>query len=492
MSLALRRAAAAIACAAALAACGGGAAHSSSPPPVQANAYPPAGALAAVKSVPDGDWSTFDYDSDRTGDGPAATGITPANAAGLGRRVVHIDGVADSSPIQVNAVRVRGHVRDVVVVTTTFGHTIAFDPSTGATLWEFVPARSAHIATASPVLDPDRQYLYAASPDGLIHKLAVATGRQVWKARITFDPTREKIEGALNISGSYVVAATGGYYGDAPTYQGHLALIDRSSGHVAHVWNSLCSDRHELIDPPRSCHFSDSAIWGRSGAVVEPGSGRLFIATGNGPFNGSTNWGDSALELSPDATAVLHSWTPTNQLQLNNSDTDVGSTSPALLGGGLVVQGGKDGLLALLGLDRLGVGQTGGQLQQVPSPGGGEVLSAPAVWQHAGRPWLFVADDSGTAAYVLSNGRLHQVWQDGSAGTSPVVAGGLLYVYDELSGRLRILRPASGATVATLPAADGHWSSPIVLGGRIILPVGGSIANDATSGVVFVYHVPGR
>ena len=449
--------------------------------------------------TPDGDWPTFDYTASRTGAGPARTGITARDASRLRARTIHLDGVADSSPIQLHAVRVGGRVRDVVVVTTTYGRTVAFDPRTGSTLWEFTPSDigayvgSQQITTASPVADPSRKYVYTASPDGMIHKLSVTSGRQAWAARITFDPTREKIAGALNVSGADVVAVTGGYYGDAPSYQGHLALIDRASGRVVRVFNSLCSNRRTLIDPPSSCPASDSAIWGRSGAVVEPGSRDLLVATGNGPFNGSTDWGDSALELNPDATSLLHTWTPTNQQQLNVTDTDIGSTAPALLGGGLVVQGGKDGLLALLRLDNLGVGRTGGEIQQIPTPGGAEVFSAPAVWHQGGRTYVFVADGSGTAAYALAGGRLQVAWQDGSAGTSPVVAGGLLYIYDEAAGTLRILAPASGATVATLPAAAGHWNSPIVVGGRVILPVGGGTLgpDHATSGGVLVYHLPG-
>jgi outer membrane protein assembly factor BamB len=480
----IARVAVAIACAAALAACGGSAAHSSS--------YPPARALASATGVPDGDWATFDYDPARSGDGPAATGITAANARGLGRRVLRIDGVADSAPIQIHAVRARGRTRDVVVVTTTSGHTIALDPGTGQQLWEFVPARSAEITTASPVLDPDRRYLYAASPDGLIHKLSVATGRQVWKARITFDPTREKVEGALNISGRYVIAATGGYFGDAPTYEGHVALIDRTNGRVAHVWNADCSYLHHLIDRPSACRadtsFGGSAIWGRPGVVVVPGSGRLLIATGNGPFNGATNWGDSVIELTPDAGAVLHSWTPANQSQLDSSDSDLGSTEPALLPGGLELQGGKSGTLALIDIERQGTGKTGGALQTLPSPGRAQLLSTPAVWHDL----VFVADDSGTAAYRLDAGRLHVAWQDPSPGTSPILAGGLLYVYDQAGGTLRVLQPSSGRQVASLPAAAGHWSSPIVVGGRVVLPVGGSTSDKDASGTVFVYHLPGR
>lgn len=486
----ITRGTATVACAAALAACGASVAPPSSPPRGPAR--------IAVKNVPDGDWSTFDYDRGRMGVGPSRTGISAASAPGLGRRAVRIDGVADSAPIQIRGVRAGGRVRDVVVVTTTYGRTIAFDPRTGAHLWEFAPSDirsylgSAQITTASPVLDPDRRYLYAASPDGMIHKLAVATGRQLWKSRITFDATREKIEGALNIAGRYVIAATGGYDGDAPTYEGHVALLERSSGRVAHVWNAECSDLQRLIDPPRACRadtsFGGSAIWGRPGAVVVPNSRRLLVATGNGPFNGRTNWGDSVVELSSDASRILHTWTPTDQAQLNSNDADLGSTEPALLPDGLELQGGKSGVLALIDIDRQGTGRTGGQLQSLSSPGGDQVFTTPAVWHDL----VFVTDNSGTAAYRLSRGRLHLAWQDQSPGTSPVLAGGLLYIYDQAGGTLRILEPTSGRQVAALPAASGHWSSPIVVGGRVVLPVGGSSADDATSGTVFVYHLAGR
>jgi hypothetical protein len=81
------------------------------------------------------------------------------------------------------------------------------------------------------------------------------------------------------------------------------------------------------------------------------------------------------------------------------------------------------------------------------------------------------------------------VWSKGSAGTSPVLAGGLLYVYDP-GGSLKIYNPANGRLLRSLPAAGGHWNSPIVVGGRIILPTGN--ANDhANHGELFVYHLPG-
>jgi hypothetical protein len=78
--------------------------------------------------------------------------------------------------------------------------------------------------------------------------------------------------------------------------------------------------------------------------------------------------------------------------------------------------------------------------------------------------------------YRLRNRRLVPVWSSANAGTSPVEAGGLLYVYDPSGGGLRVYRPASPRPVATLAAGSGHWSSPIVADRRIALPEGD--AND--------------
>lgn len=461
---------------------------------------------AYAAAIPSGNWTQFDYNPERTGVGPAATGITASNLGQLRSRVVHLPGTVDSSPVELHAVRIRHRRRDVVIVTTSYGITVAIDPGTGARLWKFVPRGtsglegSAQITAATPIVDPDHRFVYTASPNGVIHKLRISSGRQVWRRGITTNPSREKIEGALNIDGSSVVASTGGYVGDIPPYQGHVVLISRRTGHITHVWNSLCSNHHHLIDPTSSCPASDSAIWGRSGSVIEPGSGRILVATGNGRFDGRTFWGDSVLELSR-SLRLLHNWTPSDQASLNSSDTDLGSTDPALLpsvdGLHLAVQGGKDGILRLLNLRRLNgtTGRagprTGGELQRIKAPGPTDVFSEPAVWSHGGHIYVFVTDAAGTTAYELgSNHRLFVAWREVADGTSAVVAGGLLYVYDP-GGRLIVRNPLSGRALASLPAGSGHWNSPIVVGGRIILPVGDD--NDhKTSGLLYIYHLPGR
>jgi outer membrane protein assembly factor BamB len=398
-------------------------------------------------------------------------------------------------------------------VSTEYGQTIAIDPASGARLWDYnAPGvkgsgGSSPLITASPVVDPDRRFLYAASPNGVIHKLNVATGHQVWARSITFDPGHEKIASSLAIDGRYVVAVTGGYIGDIPPYDGHVVTINRSTGRIAHVWNTECSNRHRLIRAA-SCSVTntngDNAIWARAGAVIEPGSGRILVATGNGPFNGHDNWGDSVLELTRSASRLLHSWTPPDQAQLDASDTDLGSSAPALLptyhGFHLVIQAGKDGWLHLLNLKRLNgtrgpaSPRRGGQLGQYAAPARGQVLTQPVVWRDGRRILVFVADDSGTNGYQLVGGRhprLRTIWTSGTSGTSPVLAGGLLYVYNEQAGQLVIRRPANGRVLRSLGAATGHWNSPIVVGGRIIEPTG-SYGSGAASSVIDIWHLPGR
>ena len=119
----------------------------------------------------------------------------------------------------------------------------------------------------------------------------------------------------------------------------------------------------------------------------------------------------------------------------------------------------------------------------MPAPGGSGVFSAPAVVKGADGPLLLVANDSGTSAYTLSGGRLARRWSVTTPGTSPIAAGGLVFVYDPAAGDLNVYRPGSSRVIARLPGAPGHWNSPVVADGRIALPEGS--ANDhATSGTL--------
>lgn len=441
------------------------------------------------------DWPRFGRDVSSSSSSPDPTGIDSANAGSMRLQRVTIDGTVDASPIYLHGVRVQGADHDVFFVTTTYGKTLAIDAWNGKTLWRFTPpgfdgwAGSRQITNATPVADPDRQFIYAASPDGKIQKLAVADGHSVWSTAITKLPAVEKIASSLNFYRGNVIATTGGYIGDAPPYQGHVAILDGASGKLLHVWNALCSDRHELMDPS-TCSESGAAIWGRAGAVIDTTTGNIIVATGNGKWDGKTNWGDATLELSTDASRILANYTPTNTDDLDQHDIDVGSTSPVLLDASFLAQGGKDGKIMLLDRKQIGgeAPHRGGETQVVSTPSAARLFSAPAV-ARTQITSLAAADKSGVAGWQLTGGRLVPSFQASQhGGTSPVIAGGLLFVYDP-AGTLLIY---SGAhfehQVAALECGKGHWNSPIVVDGRVALPEGN--ANDhASTGILNIWRL---
>jgi hypothetical protein len=244
---------------------------------------------------------------------------------------------------------------------------------------------------------------------------------------------------------------------------------------------------HHILVPSK-CFASDSAIWGRAGAVVVPGSRKLLVATGNAPYNGRTNWGDSTLVLSSKARLVGN-YTPKNTQLLNQADMDLGSTSPVYLTPELIAQGGKDGRIRLLSLARLRGSRShaGHERQIVSTPSGTDLFTAPAVWRSGKRVWMIAADNGATKAWSLHSGHLHAIWRRDNPGTSPVIAGGLLYVFDP-NGGLNVYQPSSGKLVTTLNSGGGHWNSPIVTDGRIALAEGDANDHD-TGGTLDIWRV---
>ncbi len=441
------------------------------------------------------DWTEFGFDPASSGASTASTLITASNISVLERHQVHLNGTVDASAIYLHNVEIKGSKRDVFFVTSSYGKTVAVDANSDAILWEYTPPKFAswvgtsQITNSTPVADPDRQHIYAAAPDGTIQKLAIANRDVLWTTPITLLPQREKIASPLKEFHGHIIAVTGGYIGDRNPYQGHVAILDAQNGKLLHVWNSLCSDRAGLMQP-RSCQSDRSAIWGRAGAVIDSATGNIFVATGNGPYDGKSNWGDSVIELDPDATRMLGNYTPADNAELNDHDLDLGSTSPVLLGSRTLAQGGKDHLIRLLSIQAMAgtVPHTDHELQIVSTPSRRMLFTAPAVWRHDGEIWLFAADSAGTAGWAFRSEKLAQMWTNSTAGTSPVVAGGLLYVYDP-GGGLHVYDPVHGKQIADLQTGKGHWNSPIVVDGKIALPEGNA-NQHGTTGVLDIWSLP--
>lgn len=451
-----------------------------------------------------GDWPRFGFDPARSGVNPESSPITPSTVSNL-HRLWHTElpGVADSSPILLRGLSFSGETRDALYVTTRDGQLVALDAADGTILWSRQPSGSTttdpapHAASSmtnsSPVADSSRQYVYSYGLDGSLHKYVATTGEEVkedaWPAQITRMPRTEKESSALNIAGERIYATTSGYFGDAPPYQGHLLSIDGSNGE-ADVFNSLCAGTMHLLSKGE-CQSDESGIWARGGAVVDPTTGEVFVTTGNGPYDadrGGHDYGDSILELSPDGSQLLDSYTPKTYQQLDETDADLGSTAPALLPRIaeskiplLLVQGGKDKQLRLIDRQDMsgagGAGHVGGELQQIESAGCG-TFTQPVVWTDTdNHVWVFVAGTCGIGAYQVTTDDvgtpgLNLVWQTDDKTTTPVLSGDVLFA--AANGAVLALDPSSGRRLwsSTQGNAGGtiggiHWESPIVGGGRL-------------------------
>jgi outer membrane protein assembly factor BamB len=456
---------------------------------------PDASAIPGTPMVA-GDWPTFDADAVRSGVNPGETAISAATVGGLRRQWrTALPQPADSTPILLHDLRLPdGAQHDVLYVTTQGGTTLALDAATGAILWRAAPVGQ-RITNSSPVADPANHVIYSYGLDGKVHRYDAATGAEtrdaVWPVTVTRMPGSEKQGSALTLANGYLYVTTGGYIGDAPPYQGHVVAIHLIDGRVT-VFNSLCSNIGHVLGPGE-CPDDQSGLWARAGVVVDPITGYLFVASGNGPYTanqGGHDWGDSVIELSADASHIIDSFTPAGFAALDQFDQDLGSTMPALLppiAGSqtpyLLVQGGKDDVLRLLDRQNLsrqgGPGHVAGELQIIATPGKCNVLTQPAVWQDPASHaiWVYVTDDCGTGAYrVVTSAQgvttLAHAWDSPQGGTSPVLAGGVLFV--AASGAVRALDPHSGRQLwSSADAGTGgsignvHWQSPIVIGGRL-------------------------
>jgi outer membrane protein assembly factor BamB len=454
-------------------------------------------------------WPQFGFDQQHSSNNPSDAIINASNVGSLQRVFqVTLPDIADSAPVYQRGVATTSGTRDLLFVTTKSGQIVALDAHTGKQIWMQQPANGPRYTTSSPALDPGGMFVYSYGLDGYAHKYQVGDGVEVksggWPELATLKPDVEKGSSALAIatakSGvSYLYVASAGYPGDAGDYQGHLTVINLASG-AQTVFNAACSNRsiHFVENGTagvNDCAHVQTAIWSRPAIIYDPDTDRIYFSTGNGDYtaaSGGYEWGDSILALSPDGSSrgglPLDSYTPTDYQQLADSDTDLGSTSPALMAAPvgskyphLAVQAGKDGKLRLINLDDMsgagGTGHVGGELQIVTVPQGGEVLPQPATWRNPadGSSWLFVVNGNGAAGLKLtvSGGKpqLNAVWQRAIGGTSPIVVGGILYYAAD--GHIYALDPASGQPLWGDSSIGGiHWQSPIVADGTLYIADG--------------------
>src|ERR1039458_4118503 len=114
-------------------------------------------------------------------------------------------------------------------------------------------------------------------------------------------------------------------------------------------------------------------IWG--GGMAADLSNTIFADTGNGTYDGVTDWGESYLKLQPNGgtMSVLDWFTPFNYVTLNNDDLDLGSAGSILLPpqpGSFpdeMIGSGKAGTIYVVNRDSLGHFHAGSDSQIIQS-----------------------------------------------------------------------------------------------------------------------------
>jgi outer membrane protein assembly factor BamB len=248
-----------------------------------------------------------------------------------------------------------------VVVATENNSVHAFSSSTGRQLWtrHLGPAVTRGLAcdgninpggiTGTPVADAatDRLFVVSFSPyQHTLWSLNLTTGATMWDRDVDgpgSDPRAEQARSALTLIDGRVYVPYGGLFGDCGDYHGWVVA-------------ALATGRGKLVTyvtPTRR----EAGIWSPPGAVA--GHGSLYVATGNGTPTNVIDNSDSVVRLSPSTLGVQGTFTPSNWQALSADDQDLGSTSPALLSDGSLLQIGKDGTAYIV--DATSLGGVGGQ-----------------------------------------------------------------------------------------------------------------------------------
>jgi polyvinyl alcohol dehydrogenase (cytochrome) len=420
------------------------------------------------------EWTTYGGSSARAS-ADTAEGLLPAapNAAWTSPR---LDGAVFGEPLVFGGQVFVGTENDTVYALSARDGSVQWADHLGAA----VPASALPCGNISPsvgitstmVVDPSTRTLFVSAEtwDGSVHHVLVAIDLASHSARWSrgldqpgWSSSAQLQRAGLALDAGQVLVGFGGNYGDCGSYHGWLLAVPESGTGAMRSYEVPAAN--------------GGAIWGPPGPAIDD-TGDIFVATGNGSAShGQTfDHGNAVVELS-SALAETAYFAPANWAQDNATDADLGSTSPVLLGGGLLFIVGKETTGYLL--HRASLGGVGGPATAV------SLCNSRGATAASGSQLFVVCPDDGTVdeVTVTGSGGLNRGWTwtspTGGAG-SPTVARGLLWAVDPGAATLYGVDPGSGATRYRLPLGTGapsHFAG--VSAGEGLLVVAGASAVEA-------------
>ena len=339
--------------------------------------------------------ATYHNDNTRSGQNTSETGLTPSNvgASTFGKLfTVAVDGYVFAQPLYMYQIAVAGGTHNVVYVATEHNSVYALDADSGTVYWQsnLTPAGARTIngdtdigsgcddivpeigITGTPVIDPvgNNLYVVAASiTNGVttqaLHVLDLGTGA-------------EKLGGPVDIQASVPGTGEASISGTVtfdPKQENQRSALLLENGHLVIAWGSHCDydPWHGWVMSYNSTSLAQEAVlnttpngveggvWMGGGGISSDASGNLYLATGNGTWDGTSDFADSVLKLGPPSGGslpLLDYFTPYDQATLQISDIDMASSAPILIPYGTnsqeIVQMGKLGTLYVLNPANLG------------------------------------------------------------------------------------------------------------------------------------------
>ena len=387
--------------------------------------------------------TTYHNDNARTGQNTQEIILTPlnVNSTQFGKLfTVAVDGYVNAQPLYVANLPIRGGTHNVLYVVTERDSLYAIDADNGTVYWNIslIPAGGTTVSSATdtkcgdilpelgitgtPVIDINTGTLYLVA-------VSKVNGTVVqFLHAIDIQSSAEKFGGPVSIQASAPGTAEDGN-GTTVTFrplsENQRAALLLDNGHVVIAWSSHCD-----VDPwhgwvmsyaaatlAQEGVFNPSAngrangVWMSGGGMAADANGNIFVVTGNGSWNGTTDFGDSIVKLGPPSAGafpIVDYFTPYNQSMLSTNDTDVASGGLVLLpalgsGKQLLTQMGKEGKIYVL--DQNNMGKT--CVTQVPACSNGDpqivqeirnatvgVWGSPAYWNGTVY-WAGGSDDTG-------------------------------------------------------------------------------------------------
>src|SRR5260370_9499501 len=105
---------------------------------------------------------------------------------------------------------------------------------------------------------------------------------------------------------------------DQGTYHGFLLAYNASTLQQVGIFNASPSGNGD-------------SLWFSGAGPVADVNGNIYIITGNGSWDGVTNFSESFMKLSNSSLNMMDWFTPTNHATLDSGDLDLNSGGPMLL-----------------------------------------------------------------------------------------------------------------------------------------------------------------